>query len=84
MQAILKQVSTNFTQYYPEIDINEDNPMYLVVTLNIDNLNDGEYQFELYTDNNELVAGELIRIGDFNTKTQQYKIEKKYTQYVRK
>lgn len=84
MQAILEHTSTKFKQYYAEVEVNNDNPMYFIVYLNTEDLIDGEYMMTIYKDDNSIVAEELIRIGDYKDKKTEYKVEKKYIQYVRK
>lgn len=84
MQAILEHTSTKFKRYFPDIKVNSDNSMFLYVELDIRDYQDGEYQLIIYTDKNEVVGEEIIRIGDHKETNTQYKVEKKFTQYVRK
>lgn len=84
MQAILEHTSTKFKRYFPEITVKSDNDMFYYVELDIRDYQDGEYQLTIYTDKNEVIGQELIRIGDHTETNTQYKVEKKFTQYVRK
>lgn len=84
MQAILANTTTKYKRYYSEVEIISSDNLYNLIELDTSDLEDGEYMLTIYSDDNKVVANDLIRIGDYsNTKTQ-YKIEKKYTQYVRK
>jgi hypothetical protein len=82
MQCILEKTSTKFKRYYPEVEVKSDNPIYFTIQIDVDGLQDGEYIMTLYKDNNEEIAKELMRIGNY--KIIEYKVEKKFTQYVRK
>ena len=85
MQAILKNVTTKFKQYFPEYEVISDNLMYYTIELDTREYQDGNYQITLLDDCNRVVAQDLIKIGDFkNTNKIEYKVEKKFTQYVRK
>ena len=85
MQAILENVTTKFKQYFPECEVISDNLMYYTITLNISDYQDGNYQITLMDDSNRVVAQDLVKIGDFKTTNKiEYKVEKKFTQYVRK
>lgn len=85
MQAILKNVTTKFKQYFPEYEVISDNLMYYTIELDTRDYQDGNYQITLLDDCNRVVAQDLIKIGDFkNTNKIEYKVEKKFTQYVRK
>ena len=84
MQGILECTTTKFKRYYPQIEIIIDNPLFFHIELDTRSLEDGEYQITIYTDDNRVVGEELIRIGEHKTATKtQYKVEKKFTQYVR-
>ena len=50
----------------------------------LSDFDDGEYVISLYDDNNEKTGEDIIRIGEYKTTKTEYKIEKKFTQYVRK
>lgn len=82
MQVILECTSTKFKRYYPEIEVKTENVLHFVIELNVEDLEDGEYIMTIYKDNNEVITKELVRIGDY--KIIEYKVEKKFTQYVRK
>lgn len=82
MQLILEHNSTKYKRYYDNVNVNIDIPLYMSVQLNIADLQDGEYTLTLYKNSNEILAKELVRIGDYQIK--EYKVEKKYTQYARK
>lgn len=84
MQAMLTNTSTKFKRYFPEIKVNSDN-MFLYVEIDTRDYQDGEYQLTIYTDRNEVIGEEIIKIGDYNNmENTQYKVEKKFTTYVRK
>lgn len=84
MQLILEQVSTKFKRYYPDIEVISENNQYIKIEIDLSNFDDGEYVISLYDDNNEKTGEDLIRIGEYKTTKTEYKIEKKFTQYVRK
>lgn len=79
MQAKIHNNLTHFTVYIDDVEVNTNSPIYSQVQMDLSKINDGEYTFEIYNNNNQLVSRELMRIGDFELKT-----KKKYTQYVRK
>lgn len=82
MQIILQNNTTNYIQYYEDVDVKSDTPLYKSVQLKVNELLDGEYTLTLLNNANEIIQKELLRIGDYEIKN--YKQEKKYTQYVRK
>lgn len=85
MQAILANTTTKYKRYYSEVEVISSDNLYNLIELDTSNLEDGEYMLTVYSDDNKVVANDLLRIGDYNNSTKtQYKIEKKYTQYVRK
>lgn len=84
MQLILEHTTTKFKRYYPEVEVKIDNPLYITIEVNTSSLADGEYEMKLYTNDNKIVAEDIVKIGDYKTPTTEYKIEKKFTQYVRK
>lgn len=84
MQLILEHTTTKFRRYYPEVQAKTDNPMYVTIEVDTRKLADGEYEMKLYSNDNKLVAEDIVKIGDYKTPTTEYKIEKKFTQYVRK
>ena len=84
MQAILENVTTKFKQYFPNIQVSSDNPLYLVFELDTRDYQDGEYEITIFEDDNRIIGKEIIKIGEFKTAKTQYKVEKKFTQYVRK
>ena len=84
MQLILEQVSTKFKRYYPDIEVISENNQYIKIEIDLSDFDDGEYVISLYNDNNEKTGEDLIRIGEYKTTKTEYKIEKKFTQYVRK
>lgn len=81
---MFEHLTTKFRRYYDNIEVSSDNPMFLTFELDTRNFADGEYQLTIYTDKNEVVGEEIIRIGNYKTANTQYKVEKKFTQYVRK
>lgn len=84
MQLILEQVSTKFKRYYPDIEVISENNQYIKIEIDLSDFDDGEYVISIYNDNNEKIGEDLIRIGEYKTTKTEYKIEKKFTQYVRK
>lgn len=82
MQVILEHTTTKFKRYYPEIEVKTENVLHFTIELNVEDLEDGEYIMTIYKDNNEVITKDLVRIGDY--KIMEYKVEKKFTQYVRK
>lgn len=84
MQLILEHTTTKFKRYYPEVEVKTDNPMYVTIEIDTRKLADGEYEMKLYSNDNKLVAQDIVKIGDYKAPTTEYKIEKKFTQYVRK
>lgn len=82
MQILLENNTTHFKRYYPEIEVKTENVLHFTIELNVEDLEDGEYTMTIYKDNNEVITKELVRIGDY--KIMEYKVEKKFTQYVRK
>lgn len=84
MQCILEHNTTKFKRYFPNIEIKSVNLMYYQIEIDTSDYEDGEYTITLITDTNTIVAEEIIRIGNHNDNKQQYKVTKKYTQYVRK
>lgn len=83
MQVILENLTTKYKQYFPDIEVNTDNPMYFTLNMDLSHLQDGEYQLTIYTDDNKQIGEEIIRLGEFKAEKTQYKVEKKYTQYVK-
>lgn len=82
MQILIEHNTTHFTQYFDNVKVKSETPLYKAIDLNIANLQDGDYTLTLYTNANEIIAKELIRIGDYQIK--KYKSEKKYTTYARR
>lgn len=85
MQVKITNNSTKFSVYFDKVEVNMDNPLYTTVLVNTKDLTDGEYTIQIYTDRNSLIVEDLIRIGEHKTNTKvEYKIDKNFTQYVRK
>lgn len=84
MQCILRHNTTKFRRYYPYLDVNTDNIMYFEIVIDTRDFEDGEYTIQLFTDDNVMVGEDIIKLGKYKNNKQQYKIEKKYTQYARK
>lgn len=84
MQVIIEQISTKFKRYYPDIEVISENNQYITLDLDLSDFADGEYVITVYKDNNEKIGEDIIRIGDYKTTKTEYKIEKKFIQYVRK
>ena len=81
MQIVLEHNTTNFKQYFSEIKVKNETPLYRNIELDLTKLVDGDYTLTLLSDTNEILAKEIMRIGDYQIK--QYKMEKKYKQYAR-
>lgn len=81
MQIVLEHNTTNFKQYFSEIKVKNKTPLYRNIELDLTKLVDGDYTLTLLSDTNEILAKEIMRIGDYQIK--QYKMEKKYKQYAR-
>ena len=84
MQVILENLTTKYKQYFPDIEVNTDNPMYFTLNMDLSHLQDWEYKLTIYTDDNKQIGEEIIRLGEFKAEKTQYKVEKKFTTYVRK
>lgn len=84
MQVLIEHTTTKFKRYYPNIEVNIDNPLYLHIELDTRDFLDGEYQVTVYTNDNVVVGEEIIRIGEYKSEKTQYKVEKRFTTYVRK
>ena len=84
MQCILVHNTTKFKRYYPNVDTKSDNVMYYEITIDTKDFDDGEYTIKLLSDDNVTVGEDIIKIGNYNNNRQQYKVEKKFTQYARK
>lgn len=82
MQIILAHNTSNFKRYFDDVEVKYENPLYKSINLDLGILVDGEYTLTLYSNRNEILAKELVRIGDYQVK--EYKMEKKYTTYARK
>lgn len=81
MQIVLEHNTTNFKQYFSEIKVKNETPLYRNIELDLTKLVDGDYTLTMLSDTNEILAKEIMRIGDYQIK--QYKMEKKYKQYAR-
>lgn len=84
MQILIENNTTHFKRYYPNIDVISDKKQYITLDLDLSDFADGEYVITVYKDNNEKIGEDIIRIGEYKTTKTEYKIEKKFTQYVRK
>lgn len=83
MQVILEHLTTKFKQYFPNVEVNTGNSFYFQLEMDLSHLQDGEYQLTIYDDFNKVVGEELIRLGGHSETKTQYKVEKKFTQYVK-
>lgn len=83
-QLILENITTKFKIYKEEIEVNMDNILFYSVELDIRDLQDGEYQISIYDKTNKLLGEDIVRIGEFKTKNNAYKIERKFKTYDRK
>ena len=81
MQILLEHNTTHFKQYFSQIKVKNETPLYRIIELDLTKLADGDYTLTLLSDGNNILAKEILRIGDYQIK--QYKIEKKYKQYAR-
>lgn len=80
MQVILENNTTHFKRYYEEVEV-KIGKIYIETEIDTSELEDGEYTLYLYTDVNELVSKDLVKIGNYNN---EYKMIRKFTQYGRK
>lgn len=83
MQATLTNSVTNFTKYYPQIDV-ITSKMYLQFELDTSDLQDGEYILRVFDDDNMVINEELVKLGEFTQNKVEYKVEKKFIQYGKK
>ncbi len=83
MQVILEHLTTNFKQYFPNVEVNTGNSFYFQLEMDFSHLQDGEYQITICDDNNRVVGEDLIKLGEHTATKMQYKVEKKFTQYVK-
>ena len=82
MQIILEHNTTKYKQYFEDIQVIKNTPLYQTISLDVSKLQDGDYTIILMSEMNEILIKEILRIGDYQIK--EYKQSKKYTQYVRK
>lgn len=82
MQIIIEHNTTNFKQYFDDVAVKQQTPLYKTIELDLHKLVDGDYTLTLLNNTNEVMVKELMRIGDYQIK--EYKTDKKYTQYARK
>lgn len=82
MQIILEHNTTKYKQYFEDIQVIKNTPLYQTINLDVSKLQDGDYTIILLSEMNEILIKEILRIGDYQVK--EYKQSKKYTQYVRK
>lgn len=68
----LENTTTHQTYEYEVVDANNGEKLYFRFDINTADLDEGEYKLEL-VDNGEIIATDLLKIGDFNTNTLQYK-----------
>lgn len=81
MQILLENNTTHFKRYYDKVEW-DLNKMYIKTELDVSDLEDGEYTLYFLNNSNEIIAKELVRIGDY---TNEYKTTtKKFIQYGRK
>ena len=80
MQATLTNITTNFTKYYPQIDV-ITSKMYLQFELDTSDLQDGEYILRVFDDDNMVINEELVKIGEYTQNKVEYKVDKKFIQY---
>lgn len=82
MQIILEHNTTHFKFYYEVDKLVKQTPIYKIIDLKLNELEDGEYTLTLYNNSNAVLCKELIKIGD--NKCKNYKQARKYTQYARR
>lgn len=80
MQAILENNTTHFKQYYNDIEV-KNGKINMETKLDVSNLQDGEYTLWILNNANEIIAKELVRIGDYRSEN---KTTTKFIQYGRK
>lgn len=69
----LENTVTHQTFRYESEDMNRGNKLYLVVNINTLELEDGEYILTLCDSEDNVLSSDILRIGDFEPKTIQYK-----------
>ena len=68
----LENTTTHQTYEYEVKDMNNGEKLYFRFDIDTSNLVDGEYALKLY-DGDKIIATDILKIGDFNTNTLQYK-----------
>lgn len=68
----LENTTSHQTYEYEVVDANNGEKLYFRFDINTSDLVEGEYKLEL-VDNGEIIATDILKIGDFNTNTLQYK-----------
>lgn len=68
----LENTTTHQTYEYEVKDMNNGEKLYFRFDIDTSNLVDGEYTLKLY-DGEKVVANDLLKIGDYNPSTLQYK-----------
>ena len=68
----LENTTTHQTYKYEVKDMNHGEKLYFRFDIDTSNLVDGEYALKLY-DGDKIIATDILKIGDFNANTLQYK-----------
>ena len=80
MQIVLENNTTHFKRYYDNVNVKQGK-IYMETKLDVSNLQDGEYTLWILNNANEIIAKELVRIGDYRSEN---KTTTKFIQYGRK
>lgn len=81
MQLILTNTTTNYSIYSPNITPITENEIYWEFEIDTSRLIDGEYQLKLYSDNNQIIYTDLVKIGLYKPTKISYQVNKKYKTY---
>ena len=68
----LENTTSHQTYEYEVVDANNGEKLYFRFDINTSDLVEGEYKLEL-VDNGEIIATDILKIGDYNPNTIQYK-----------
>lgn len=81
MQLKLEHTTTNFTQYWDNIDDISTNSFFYEFLIDTSQLQDGEYLLSLYDDDNIKLCDTLVKIGEYQSTKITYNKKKKYITY---
>lgn len=81
MQIVLTKKSTNFKSIYMNVVDISTNPLFYEFEITTDDLSDGEYELELYDDNNNSLATTLVKVGEYENTKITYNKKRKFITY---